>query len=146
MPTIWNTRAAVIDKANLSSYIEQVVMQYCYLDQNIINNMCIENNAQEIVSTVDHYIQQHLLNIITLIVKQDLPPLFETTQSHVNSILAHFGHYLNRKASINTGIVMHHSFENIDNLTVYLQSVIKLYHSSLEKSTLDKYTLLARVN
>lgn len=121
-------------------------MQYCFLDHNIINNMCIENNAQQIVSTVDHYIQQHLLNIITLIVKQDLPPLFKTTQSHVNSILAHFSHYLNKKTSINTAIVMYHSFENINELTLYLQSTINLYHPSLEDFTLEKYTLLARID
>lgn len=146
LPTIWNTRAAVIDKANLSNYIEKITSQYCYLDDNILNNMCIENNAQQIVSTVDHYIQQHVLNIITLIVKQDLPPLFKTTQSHVNSILAHFSHYLTKKTSFNTDFVMYHSFENIDDLTLYLQSTINLYHPSLEKFSLKKYTLLAKVD
>lgn len=146
LPTIWNTRAAVIDRVNLSNYIEKVIMQYCYLDGSIVNHMCIENNAQQIVSTVDHYIQQHLLNIITVIVKQDLPPLFETTQSHVNSILAHFGHYLNRKTSFSTGIGMYHSLENINELTLHLQSAIHLYHPSLEQLSLSKYTLLARVD
>jgi len=57
-------------------------------------NTCIEKNADEIVARVDQYIQNHVKHILTSIVMEDLPPLFQTTQSHVNGILAHFNHYL----------------------------------------------------
>ncbi|KAG2234795.1 hypothetical protein INT48_006712, partial [Thamnidium elegans] len=149
LPNIWNARASVIDKANLSIYIEQMTVEYCPTNHSTILNNCIEDNAQHIVSKVDYYIRDHLLQIISIIVKEDLPPLFQTTQSHVNSILAHFSKYLQKKASMDTfakTIVMYHSFENAEELTVYLQSTIGLYHPSLEKSTLEKYISLARVD
>lgn len=149
LPNIWNARASVIDKANLSTYIEQITIQYCPTNLNSISNTCIKDNARYIVSKVDYYIRDHLLNIISIIVKEDLPPLFQTTQSHVNSILAHFSSFLNRKSSANTSantIVMYHSSENSEALTSYLQSTIDLYHPSLDKSTLEKYISLARVD
>lgn len=140
-----------MDKANLSNYIEQVTLEHCTNSTlNTVQSTCIEENATEIVSNMDQYIRNHLLRIISIIVQEDLPPLFETTQSHVNSILAHFSKYLNKQQSItsttSSTIVMYHSFENSEQLTSSLQSTIDFYHSSLENSTLEKYLLLARVD
>jgi hypothetical protein len=144
LPTIWNTRASIImDKPTLTNYIQYMIYRYCPDNKNT----CIEKNAPHIVSAIDHYIQQHLFNIIEIIVKQDLPPLFQTTQSHVNGILAHFSHYLhlNNTTTSANAIMMQHSFENSMELIAQLQSVIHLYHPSLEDSSLLKYTLLAKV-
>lgn len=156
----------MIDKANLSYYIEQVTLLHCH--QQPVLNTCIETNSEQIISTIDHYIQSHLLSIIHVVVREDLPPLFITTQNHVNGILTHFSHYLllsknkqkptttinNNNSSTTTSqqqqqstpILMNHSFENSQELISHLESAVNLYHSSLEdSSSLKKYTLLARL-
>jgi hypothetical protein len=150
LPSIWNTRAAVIDKANLSNYINQLTLQHC--GQPILNT-CIEENSEQIISTIDHYIQNHLLSVIHVIVTEDLPPLFITTQNHVNGILIHFSYYLLNKQHINNTshatntILMNHSFENSQELISHLESAVNLYHHSLkDSSSLTKYTLLARLD
>lgn len=121
-------------------------------------NTCIEKNANEIVARVDQYIQNHVKHILTSIVMEDLPPLFQTTQSHVNGILAHFNHYLvkngdkktfkDSNATQNT-IVIQQNLENSVELITYLEMTVNLYHQSLEDashSSLQKFISLARVN
>lgn len=125
---------------------------------NTFMNTCIQKNANEIVTRVDQYIQNHVKHILTLIVMEDLPPLFQTTQSHVNGILAHFNHYLvkNRDRKLfketttatNT-IVIQQNLENSVELITYLEMAVNLYYQSLEDashSSLQKFISLARVN
>lgn len=159
MPTIWNTRSSVIDKSSLSQYIEKTTSEYCTITtENTLMNTCIEKNADEIVARVDQYIQNHVKHILTSIVMEDLPPLFQTTQSHVNGILAHFNHYLvkngdkksfkDSSATQNT-IVIQQNLENSVELITYLEMTVNLYHQSLEDashSSLQKFISLARVN
>lgn len=125
---------------------------------NTLMSTCIQNNANEIVTRVDQYIQNHVKHILTLIVMEDLPPLFQTTQSHVNGILAHFNHYLvknrDRKsfketATTTNTIVIQQNLENSVELITYLEMAVNLYHQSLEDashSSLQKFISLARVN
>jgi hypothetical protein len=79
---------------------------------------------------------------------EDLPPLFQTTQSHVNGILAHFHHYLfHNKTS--TPVVVHQTFENADELLAYLQTAVRQYHHrpfSLQDSPLQKFIALAKLD
>ncbi|KAG2206339.1 hypothetical protein INT46_003575 [Mucor plumbeus] len=159
LPTIWNTRSNVIDKSSLSQYIEKTTSEYCTITMdNTFMNTCIQKNANEIVTRVDQYIQNHVKHILTLIVMEDLPPLFQTTQSHVNGILAHFNHYLvkNRDRKLfketttatNT-IVIQQNLENSVELITYLEMAVNLYYQSLEDashSSLQKFISLARVN
>lgn len=89
---------------------------------------------------------------------EDLPPLFQTTQSHVNGILAHFNHYLvksrDRKpfkdaAATQNTIVIQQNLENSVELITYLEMTVNSYHQSLgdaSHSSLQKFTSLARVN
>ena len=123
-------------------------MQYC--PTPIIPNTCIDDHAQHIVSEIDTFLQSHILNMIQVIVREDLPPLFQTTQSHVNGILEHFGHYLEKNTSTKATagpIVMYHTLENIDDLIIYLQSTVKLYHSSIDSTLLlKKLESLSRVD
>jgi hypothetical protein len=143
LPHIWNTRASSIDKSSLTSFVEGVTVSYC----PPLLNTCIENHSSQIVSHVDHYIQNHLKDILRIIVMVDLPPLFQTTQSHVNGILAHFHHYLLHNKTSNP-ILIHQSFENANELLAYLETVIHPYHNqpfSLQNSPLQKFISLARV-
>ncbi|CAO3613136.1 unnamed protein product [Mucor fragilis] len=159
LPTVWNTRSSVIDKSSLSQYIEKITSEYCTITtDNTLMNTCIEKNANQIVTRVDQYIQNHVKHILTSIVMEDLPPLFQTTQSHVNGILAHFNHYLvknrDRKsfkdsnATQNT-IVIQQNLENSVELITHLEMTVNLYHQSLEDashSSLQKFIFFARVN
>ncbi|CEP08095.1 hypothetical protein [Parasitella parasitica] len=156
LPTIWNTRSNVIDRTSLSLFIEKTTSDYCTITiDNTLLNTCIQKNAKEIANRVDQYIQSHVKRILPLIVTEDLPPLFQTTQSHVNGILAHFNHYLlkskGRKPSIqaNNVIAIQQNLENSVELTSYLEMAVNLHHQSLENAShasLQKFISLARVN
>lgn len=150
LPAIWSARGTAIDKASLSNYVERVTKRYCQPhDRDVISSTCIEYNARPIVADVDRYIRSHLFDIIQVIVQEDLPPLFSTTQSHVNGILAHFSHTITAaKKKINTNSFVKFSFENSTELISYLQSFVDhLYHASLEETmSLKKYTFPSRVD
>lgn len=153
LPHIWNTRASSIDKSLLAAFIQDATVNYCLPSEDVVLNTCIENHSSLIVSHVDHYIQNHLKDILRIIVMEDLPPLFQTTQSHVNGILAHFHHYLlhsNRNAVKPTNpIVIHQTFENSDELLAYLETAVQQHHNqpfSLQDSPLQKFIALSRVD
>ncbi|KAI8644540.1 hypothetical protein BD408DRAFT_121157 [Parasitella parasitica] len=156
LPTIWNTRSKVIDKSSLTQYIEKTTSDYCAINvDNTFINTCIQKNIQEIAARVDQYIQDHVNRILWLIATEDLPPLFQTTQSHVNGILAHFNHYLvkgrDRKQfkELKNTIVIQHNLENSVELISYLEMAVNSHHQSLENAShtsLQKFISLARVN
>lgn len=91
--------------------------------------------------------------MIDIVVTQDLPPIFKTTQTHVNGILAHFRHYLTRHhqqhqqttTTKEANIVVYHPLENINEIILYLQSNVD-HLVSIENNSnfLNKFLLLSK--
>ncbi|KAI9470900.1 MAG: hypothetical protein EXX96DRAFT_586144 [Benjaminiella poitrasii] len=167
LSAIWNKHAAVLDKSVLSNYIERVTLDVCSTTTTtstyLLNNTCIESHTQHILYLVENYIQDHIKHIIKLIVMEDLPPLFKTTQSHVNGILAHFNQHLvqhnqqfysannnsnNTLAALNP-IIIHQDLDNSIELIQYLEMAISLYHqssrSTSHQSKLKQFILLSKI-
>ncbi|KAI8389373.1 hypothetical protein BD560DRAFT_419615 [Blakeslea trispora] len=144
LPGIWNTRAAVIDKSFLATHIESVTRQYCSVQNgNYLISTCIIEKSPKIIYQVDQYIENHLKQTIRAIVIQDLPPLFETTQSHVNGILGHFNHYIVQNNISSNAYVVHKKFKEPNELIHDLENAVNSYHPH---SSLQEFIALAKVD
>ncbi|KAI8083397.1 uncharacterized protein B0P05DRAFT_537134 [Gilbertella persicaria] len=143
LPSIWNTRAAVIDKNFLANHIGYVTTQYCSPHNDNYLNTCVIGHSQEIIYQVDQYIQRQLKSIVRVIVTQDLPPLFQTTQSHVNGILAHFNHYIVQNNISRSAYIVHKQFEEPNELISDLEKAVNQYHPH---SSFEEFMTLAKVD
>ncbi|KAI8346891.1 hypothetical protein EDC96DRAFT_578255 [Choanephora cucurbitarum] len=133
LPNIWNTRAAVIDRSFLSSHIESITREHCPVQNgNYLTSTCIISQSPKIIYQVDQYIENHLKQIIRTIVMQDLPPLFRTTQDHVNGILGHFNHYIVQNNMSSNAYVVHKKLKEPTALINDLESAVNP-HSSLQE-------------
>ncbi|KAI8991502.1 hypothetical protein BDF20DRAFT_831536 [Mycotypha africana] len=105
LPALWNKRLTTIDKISLAQYIEDETTRTCQVlpnynnysvDQNtqMVSNQCLVRHADQLIFLIDNHIQNQLKLILKTVVKDDLPKIFETIQTHVNGILDHFNRYL----------------------------------------------------
>jgi hypothetical protein len=159
LPSIWNTHAASsIDRISLSNYIEQMSVQLCLdptlVDFNInsqhvhksrttVSSECLERNAEQMMTLVDEYIQNHLSSVVSRIVVDDIPPLLLTTKFHVKSIVDHFDRYTQQHVLFEMNNA---SLGNPQDIINSIIQVANLNHSIDSIHSLRKFTSSATIH
>lgn len=94
LPAVWSQHAAGLDKNVLQTYIIRVVEQLCPSETTTVSNVCLEDHAQQFLSSVDQYVSNHMKQSMADIESLELPSLFETARAQVHDILAHFNDHV----------------------------------------------------
>ncbi|KAI9307578.1 hypothetical protein BJ944DRAFT_157782, partial [Cunninghamella echinulata] len=93
MSAIWDRLGDRLGKQTLNTYIRTLILDTCDDDDDetiVINSQCLNHHAQQLSSSLDRYIGNHLITIFETMDQEELPALLESTVDNLNGVLDYF--------------------------------------------------------